>query len=62
MTAEHLVTIALRTGRSKDHNRILQFVEQDAVAREKPQSLLERNSLTCKWNEFERRYLEGRHE
>jgi hypothetical protein len=62
MTAEHLVAIALRTGRSKDHNRILQFVEQDAVNREKLQSLLEHNGLTAKWDDFERRYLEGRHE
>ncbi len=35
MSAEHLVAIALRTGRPKDHNRILQFVEQDAVNQQK---------------------------
>lgn len=34
MTAEHLVAIALRTGRTKDRNRILQFIEQNAVDRE----------------------------
>ena len=62
MPAEHLVAIALRTGRSKDHNRILQFVEQDAVNRERLQSILERNGLTAKWKEFERKYLEGTHE
>lgn len=59
MSAEHLVAIALRTGRSKDHNRILQFVEQGAVNREKLQSILERNGLTSKWQQFERKYLEG---
>lgn len=59
MTAEHLVAIALRTGRAKDHNRILQFLEQDAVNREKLQAILERNGLTAKWKEFERKYLEG---
>ncbi|MGB9086409.1 MAG: hypothetical protein WCC46_17400, partial [Terriglobales bacterium] len=37
MTAEHLIAIALRTGRPKDHNRILQFIEQDAVDRGKLQ-------------------------
>ncbi len=62
MTAEHLVAIALRTGRSKDHNRILQFIEQEAVNRERLQSILERNGLTAKWHEFERKYLEGTHE
>jgi hypothetical protein len=62
MSAEHRVAIALRTGRSKDHNRILQFVDQDAVNRQKLQSIIERNGLTEKWREFERKYLEGTHE
>jgi hypothetical protein len=35
MSAEHLVAIALETGRAKDHTRILQFVEQGAVDRKK---------------------------
>src|SRR5262249_9599826 len=35
MTAEHLIAIALRTGRAKDHNRVLQFVEQNAVDQKK---------------------------
>ena len=62
LSAEHLVAIALRTGRSKDHIRILQFIEQNAVNREKLQSVLERHGLTAKWNQFERRFLEGPHE
>ena len=37
MFPEHLVAIALGTGRAKDHNRILQFVEQGAVNRKKLQ-------------------------
>jgi hypothetical protein len=60
MTAEHLVAIALRTGRAKDHIRILQFIEQGAVDREKLQSVLERHGLTSKWKQFEHKYLEGR--
>ena len=40
MSAEHLVAIALRTGRAKDHIRILQFIEQDAVDRDKLQTIL----------------------
>jgi hypothetical protein len=62
MSAEHLVAIALRTRRSKDHIRILQFVEQNAVDRGKLQSVLERHGLTSKWQEFERKYLDGVHE
>lgn len=54
--------IALRTGRAKDHIRILQFVEQNAVNREKLQSVLERYGLTATWEQFERKYGEGTHE
>ena len=61
MSAEHLVAIALRTGRSKDHRRILQFIEQNAVDREKLETVLERHGLVSKWKQFERRYLEGAH-
>jgi hypothetical protein len=59
MTAEHLVALALRTGRAKDYNRIMQFVEQNAVDRKKLQSVLERYGLTAKWNQFEQKYLAG---
>jgi hypothetical protein len=62
MSAEHLVAIALRTGRAKDHIRVLQFVEQKAVDREKLQSILERHGLSSKWLQFENRYLDGTHE
>jgi hypothetical protein len=62
MTAEHLVAIALRTWRQKDRNRILQFVEQDAVDRGKLQSILNRHGLAAQWKQFERRYFGGSHE
>ncbi len=61
MTAEHLAAIALRTGRPKDHNRILQFIEQGAVDRKKLQIIIGRHNLTGKWQQFERRFLEGTH-
>jgi len=61
MTAEHLAAIALRTGRPKDHNRILQFIEQGAVDRKKLQIIIGRHNLTGKWKQFERRFLEGTH-
>jgi len=59
MKPEHLVAIALRTGRSKDHIRILQFTEQGAVDRKKLTDVLNRHGLTSKWEQFERKYLEG---
>ena len=59
ISAEHLVAIALRVGRAKDHSRILQFLEHGAVHRENLQEILERSGLTSKWREFERRFLEG---
>jgi hypothetical protein len=62
MKPEHLVGIALRTGRSKDHIRILQFMEQGAVDPAKLEDVLGRHGLAGKWNEFERKYLEEHHE
>jgi hypothetical protein len=61
MTAEHLVAIALKTGRNKDRIRILQFVELAAVDRLKLEDVLVRHGLTAKWQEFERKFLEGPH-
>lgn len=57
MTAEHLAAIALRTGRPKDHNRILQFIEQGAVDRKKMQIIIERHNLTAKAERFENKFL-----
>ena len=59
MKPEHLVAIALRTGRSKDHIRILQFTEQGSVDRGRLKSVLDRHGLTSKWEQFERKYLGG---
>jgi hypothetical protein len=59
MTAEHLVAIALKTGRAKDHTRILQFVEQEAVDQKKLSCILEEHRLTPKWRQFEDKFLGG---
>jgi len=59
MPAEHLVAIALRTGRAKDHARIAQFIEQKAVDRKRLQSVLDRHGLTPQWKQFEKSYLGG---
>jgi len=62
MFPEHLVAIALGTGRAKDHNRTLQFFEQGAVNRKKLRSILECTGLAAKWQQFERKYLGGANE
>lgn len=59
MKSEHLVAIALQTGRTKDHARILQFLEQNAVDRVKLDKILIRHGLKAKWQKFQERYLDG---
>jgi len=56
--AEHLVAIALQTGRAKDYARIVQFLEHDAVNVDKLKRILMRHGLVPKWEKFERKYLE----
>ncbi len=58
LSAEHLVAIALQTGRAKDYARIAMFLEQDAVNRKKLDSILLRHGLVPKWKKFESKYLE----
>jgi hypothetical protein len=58
MTAEHLVAIALRTGRAKDHARILQFLENAAVNRNILHDILVRHKLVPRWEQFQSKYLE----
>ncbi|MGA3314987.1 MAG: hypothetical protein ABSC64_00965 [Candidatus Korobacteraceae bacterium] len=62
MRAEHLVAIALRTGRAKDHARILQFLEQNAVDRHKLDGVLTRHALIPKWERFQSQYLKETNE
>ena len=57
MRPEHLLAIALKTGRAKDNIRILQFLEQDVLDREVLKALLQRHCLSEKWQRFERQYL-----
>jgi hypothetical protein len=59
LSAEHLVAIALNTGRAKDLSRILQFLEQGAVDRKKLKEIVERHTLSAKWAQFEHRFLRG---
>ncbi len=52
---EYLVAIALETGRLKDHLRILQFIEQNAVDDAKLDTLLSRFGLRDKWTTLRKR-------
>jgi len=56
MTPEHLAAIALRTGRAKDHNRVLPFLEQNALNKDRLLDILERHGLLAKWEQFKHRY------
>jgi hypothetical protein len=60
LTAEHLVAIALQTGRAKDHARIVQFLESGAVDRDKLNTILARHGLIQQWDRFARRFLEDK--
>jgi hypothetical protein len=57
MTAEHLVAIALQTGRAKDFARIVQFVESGKLDAAKLDAILRRHGLLAKWEDFGERYL-----
>jgi len=57
MKAEHLVAIALQTGRAKDYARILQFIEQDVVNRDELKRTVEAHGLAPKWEKFKARFL-----
>jgi hypothetical protein len=58
LSAEHLVAIALKTGRAKDYARIAMFLEQCAVNIEKLNSILSRHELLPKWQTFKNRHPE----
>ena len=55
-TAEHLVAIALQTGRAKDKARILQFKEAGAIDLKVLQEILDRHSLAGRWTRFEQQF------
>jgi hypothetical protein len=57
MLAEHLVAIALSTGRAKDHIRVLQFIKDKTVDHVMLRAILEKHGLLSKWEQFQHRYL-----
>lgn len=59
ITSEHLVAIALRTGRAKDFARILQFVEAGVLDPNKLDAILKKHGLLEKWEQFGVKFLRG---
>ena len=58
MTAEHLVAIALQTGRAKDHARLVMFVESGIADMDRLRDILARHSLLDAWAKFEQRFIQ----
>ena len=59
ITAEHLVTMALKTARAKDFARMLQFVEAGVLDADKLDPILKRHGLLEKWEQFGVKFLRG---
>jgi hypothetical protein len=57
MKAEHLMAIALRTGRGKDLIRLEQFVHYAAYNLTELNQVLERHNLVEKWQQFNDKYI-----
>jgi len=57
ISAEHLVAMALQTGRAKDYSRILQFVESGVLDADKLDAILNRHGLLGKWEQFANKFL-----
>jgi hypothetical protein len=52
MRAEHLIAIALKTGRAKDHSRVAQLLEQASVDSARLTDLLRHHHLIDRWEKF----------
>jgi hypothetical protein len=59
ITAEHLVAMALKTGRAKDFARVLQFVETGVLDADRLDPILRRHELLEKWEQFGIKFLRG---
>jgi len=52
MRAEHLIAIALRTARAKDHARVAMLLEETEVDAAALTDILQRHGLLEKWKQF----------
>lgn len=58
MSPEHLMAIAVQTGRAKDHARLVAFVEAGVADPVRLNEILSRHALLSTWQRFESRYLD----
>lgn len=58
-TAEHLAAICLQVGRPKDHDRVIRFVEAEALDAAAFDAILQRHDLAAKWHKFQHDYLDS---
>jgi len=58
MSAEYLAAIMLETGRPKDHARLIQFFEFEAIDRTMLENIVERHGLKGNWETFRKRFLD----
>jgi hypothetical protein len=56
-SAEHLVAIALQLGRPKDRTRIVQFIDEDVLDKNRLLEILKRHNLLEKWDRFREKFL-----
>lgn len=54
MSQEHLIAIAIKTGRPKDFLRLQQFVSLGTFDEEYLREIVNKHKLTSKWEEFKR--------
>ena len=59
MRPEHLMAIALNTGRGKDFIRVEQFVRSKVFDADKLHEILKRHGLLEKWEQFNQKYGGG---
>lgn len=52
LTAEHVVAVALKVGRTRDSARIQAFLDEKAVDSKRLKSILERHNLMGDWEAF----------
>ncbi len=57
LSAEHLAAIMLKTARPKDHARLIQFFEFNALDLATFEEIVARHGLTAKWESFQKRFL-----
>jgi len=61
-SAEYLAAAALKTGRSKDKSRLLQFLESGVLDRTRFDDVVSRHGLTEKWLDFRKQFIPDDHE